>query len=235
MTSTNTPTLHAEVRDTKGSSEARRVRRKGLVPAVCYGHGIDNVNIAIDPQEFDKLMEQPSELNTVFEVQLDDGETLEHLMLRDYQVDPVSRFLTHADLVAIDPSQPIRVRIPIETRGEAEGVKVGGRLQFIRRDVEVFAPPTDIPQSVSVDVSHLEPDDAIMANELEYPDNVEPAHKIDYAVIRIQMPREEIVTTVAPATTAAVTPTTEEEEGEAVEGEEEEAEGVDSGAEPPGA
>lgn len=233
MASASTPTLNATVRETKGTSNARRLRKQGLVPAVCYGHGIDNVNIAIDPQEFDKLMETPSELNTVFKVDLSDGETLENIMLRDYQVDPVSRLLTHADLVAIDPNEPIRVRVPIDARGEAEGVKVGGRLQLIRREVEVFAPPSDIPQSVSVDVSHLQPDDAIMAFELEYPEGVEPAHKIDYAVIRIQMPREEIVTTVAPATTAAVTPTTEE--GEEVEGEEAEGEGVDSDAEPPGA
>ncbi len=224
----STPTLKATVREAKGKGEARRVRRRGQIPAVCYGHGIDNITIALDPKEFDKLAEQQVAMNTVFQVELDDGETVENLMLRDYQVEPVTRELMHADFVAINPEEPLRVSIPIEAYGEAEGVKIGGRLHFIRRTVDVFAPVDDIPESLKVDVSYLMPDDAVMTDELEYPDNVEPAHTTDYAVIRIQMPRKEIVTTVAPATTAAVTPTTEEEmegeEGAEVEGEEVEGE-----------
>lgn len=238
MASTSTPTLNAARRDAGGSAEAKRLRKRGLVPAVCYGHGIDNISVAVDPNEFDKLLEQPHELNTVFNVALDDGETVEHVMLRDYQVEPITRQLMHADFVAVDPDEPLRVRIPIEPEGEPEGVQLGGRLHFIRRTVEVFAPPSNIPESVSVDVSHLMPDDAIMADELDYPDDVEPAHAVDYAVLRIQMPREEIVTTTAPTTTAAVTPTTEEEAEEAaeeaVEGEEE-GEEMPPAAEAPGA
>ena len=232
MATQGTPTLQASRRDAKGTAQARRVRKEGLVPAVCYGHGIEeNLNIALDPKEFDKLLEQPRELNTVFEVALDDGEKLENIMLRDWQVEPMSRQLMHADFVAIDPEQPLRVQVPIKPEGEAEGVKIGGRLHLIRRTVEVFAPPTEIPESISVDVSHLMPDDAIMADDLEYPEGVEPSHKVDYAIVRIQMPRKEIVTTVAPATTAAVTPTTEEEEAEGEEGVEVEGEEGEEAAE----
>ncbi len=241
MASDTTLTLNATVRDPDGSSGAKQVRDSGLVPAVCYGHGIDNTTIALEPTEFDKIVEQPNGLNTVVEIELDNGETLEHLLLRDYQVEPVKRVLQHADFVAIDPEQPIEVKVPIEPEGEAEGVKIGGRLHFIRREVTVYAPPTEVPESIPVDVTDLTPDDAIMADDLDYPDNVEPAHKVDYAVLRIQMPREELVVGEAAATTAATTPTTEEEleegeelpEGEEAEGEEDE--GAGAAARAPGA
>ncbi len=228
MASESMPTLKATVRDEAGTGPARRVRQEGLVPCICYGHGIDNINLAIDPVEFDKLSETKRELNAVFHIEVDGGETIEHVMLRDYQIHPVGRQLIHADLVSVDPDKPIRVKIPLETEGEAEGVKVGGRVHFVRRGVDVFARPLEIPESITADVTHLGPDDSITADELDYPEGVEPAHKVDYAVIRIQMPRKKLVTTAAPAATAAVTPTTEE--GEAGE------EGAEEGeAQPPGA
>ncbi len=235
MAANTTPTLNATVREGTGTGPARRVRQEGLVPCICYGHGIDNLNLAIDPAEFDKLSETERGLNTVFHVEVEGGDKLEHIMLRDYQIDPVGRQLIHADLVAVDPKKPLRVKIPVEPEGEAEGVKVGGRLQFVRRNVEVFVPPSNIPESITVDVSHLGPEDAIMADDLEYPESVEPSHKVDYALLRIQMPREEIVTTAGPTATAAVTPTTEEGEEieEGAEGAEEEGAGAE--AKPPGA
>ena len=244
MATEETPTLTAKVRDPEGTSGAKAVRRRGKVPAVCYGHGIDNTPIEVDPNEFDKIVEQPRGLNTVIEIELDNGDKLENLLLRDYQVEPSTRVLQHADFVAIDPDQQIRVRVPIKPEGEAEGVKEGGRLQFVHRDVEVFVSPTEVPESIPVDVTELTPDGSIGTDELEYPDGVEPAHKTDYAVLRIQMPREEIVTAEPTATTAATTPTTEEEEEllegeEAPEGEEaeegEEEEGAVPGAQAPGA
>ena len=234
MAAQTTLTLNATLRETTGSAEARRVRKQGLVPAICYGHGIDNLNVAVDPKEFEKITEQPNELNTVFALDIEGSDTVEYVMLRDYQVHPVKRTLTHADFVSVDPEAPINVIVPLEAEGEAQGVKEGGRLHFIRRGVAVMAPPAQIPQALTVDVSHLGPDDAIMADDIDYPEGVEPAHDIDYAVIRVQMPREEIVVGTAPTTTAAVTPTTEEgEEGAEEEGAEEE--GVDASAMPPGA
>lgn len=238
MASETTPTIKASVRDPDGTSGAKQIRSQGMVPAVCYGHGIDNVTIAVERTEFDKIVEQPHGLNTLVDIELDGGEKLENLLLRDYQVEPVKRTLQHADFVAVDPDEPIRVAVPIEPEGEAEGVRMGGRLQFVHREVEVFVPPSEIPEGISVDVDHLTPDDAIMADDLEYPEGVEPAHKVDFAVLRIQMPREEMVVGEAPTTTAATTPTTEEEGEEVPEEEAEEAEeeeGPGAAARAPGA
>ncbi len=236
----STPTLKAQLRDSTGSSGARRIRSEGLVPAVCYGFDIENVAIALDPLELEKITETPHGLNTVIDIELDNGEKLESLLLRDYQVEPIKRTLQHADFVAINPEEPIEVKIPVEAEGEAPGVREGGRLHFIRREVAVWAPPKEIPEAITADVTELGPDDAITADDLDYPDSVEPAHKIDYAVIRIQMPREEIVAPTPAAATAATTPTTEEElaEGEEPvegEGEEGEEEGAGEGAQAPGA
>lgn len=238
MASNQSPTLNATVRQAGGKGAAKRVRREGLVPAVCYGFDTENLTIAVDPLEFDKIVEQPTGLNTPVTLELDDGQKVENVLLRDYQIDPVKRNLTHADFVAVDPNEPLRVKVPLKTEGESEGEKIGGRVHLIRREVEVLALPGKIPEALVVDVTGLGPEDAIMADDLEYPEDVEPAHTVDYALVRIQMPRAKIETVVAPAGTAAVTPTTEEGEeleGEAAEGAEGEEEGEPAGAAPPGA
>lgn len=224
MATTEIPTLKATVRKESGTGSSRRVRAEGLVPAICYGYKVDNVSLAVDPLEFEKVTEQARGLNSLLNIELDTGDMLENVMIRDYQVDPVKRNLIHADFVAVDPDKPLKVKIPLETEGESEGAQMGGRVHLIRREVAVVAPPSKIPEALVADVTGLGPDEAIMADDLEYPEGVEPAHSVDYAIVRIQMPRAKIVTAVAPSATAAVTPTTEEgEEGE--EGAEEAAEG----------
>lgn len=219
MATEGTPTLNATVREGTGKGVARKLRAQGMIPAICYGAGIENISISIDPDEFDKIKERPKEINTVFDVALDNGKKVENVMLRNYQVDPVRRKVIHADLISVNMEEPIKVKVPIETRGKAEGVKMGGRLRFIHPHVEVMARPNDIPTSVSVDVSDLSVDGAIRASDLEYPEGVEPFFKVDYAVVRIQMPRAKMVTA---ATTAAAALALEEEgeEGEGEEGEE---------------
>lgn len=222
MAATSTPTLNATLRDTEGTRDAKRLRKAGMVPGICYGHGVDeNISIAVDPKEFDKLTEQPKRLNTVFNIELDNGNVLENVMLRDWQVAPMSRKLMHADLVVVDPDKPIRAKIPLAAEGEAEGVKMGGRIHFIRRGVDVIAPPRYLPEVLVANVDGLGPDEAIMADDLVYPENVEPAHSINFAIVRIQMPRKALK---KPGAVTAVAEVAEGVEGEEVEGEVEETE-----------
>ncbi len=231
MATNEIPTLKATVRTESGTGSSRRVRAEGLVPAICYGFQIENVSLAVDPLEFEKVTEQPRGLNSLLNLELDNGESIENVMIRDYQVHPVKRTLNHADFVAVDPDKPLKVKIPLRTEGESEGAQMGGRVHLIRREVAVVAPPAKIPEALVADVTGLGPDEAIMADDLEYPEGVEPAHTVDYALVRIQMPRAKIVTAVAPAATAAITPTTEEgEEAEEAEAAEEGGEEAASGA-----
>ncbi|RAL24640.1 50S ribosomal protein L25 [Lujinxingia litoralis] len=192
MASKNNPTLNATVRAESGKGVARKLRAQGLIPAICYGSTTDNVSLAMDPAEFDKIMDTKLQINSVFNIALDNGTTIENVMLRDYQFDPIRRVVIHADLVAVDMDVPVEVKVPIEPTGRAKGVRMGGRLRIIQPDVKVAARPGDIPEAIVIDVTELAPEGAIMAGELSYPEGVEPAFKMDYALIRIQMPRKKV-------------------------------------------
>ena len=193
MATESTPTLNATVRNATGKGIARRLRAEGLIPAICYGRSVESISLAINPTEFEKITETATELNTVFELELDNGEKVSNVMLRDYQVDPLRRVVTHADLVVVSPEEPLKVRVPISATGKAKGVAMGGRLRFIKPFVEVFAKPFEVPSEIVVDVTNLTVEGAIMASELELPEGVEPAYKMDHALVRIQMPRKKAV------------------------------------------
>ncbi len=210
------PTLNAAVREGSGKGIARKLRAEGLVPGICYGRGMDNIRLAIDPDEFDKIKERPQEVNTVFQLSLDNGDVVENVMLRDYQFHPVRRVLTHVDLIAVSMEEPLVVSVPVTTRGKAKGVAMGGRLRFIQPVVPVSCTPDNIPEVISVDVTELTPDGAIMASELDYPENVEPSFKMDFAIIRIQMPRKKKL----PGAAAEAVEEPEEGAAEETEGEE---------------
>ncbi|TXD36812.1 50S ribosomal protein L25 [Lujinxingia vulgaris] len=192
MASKNKPTLNATVRAESGKGVARKLRAQGLIPAICYGTNTENISLAMDPAEFDKIMDTKRQINSVFNVALDNGTTVENVMLRDYQFDPIRRVVIHADLVVVDMDTPVQVSVPIEPTGRAKGVRMGGRLRVIQPVVKVAARPDDIPEEIVVDVTELAPDGAIMASELTYPEGVEPAYKMDYALLRIQMPRKKV-------------------------------------------
>jgi len=189
MASKNKPTLNATVRAESGKGVARKLRAQGLIPAICYGTNTENISLAMDPAEFDKIMDTKLAINSVFNIALDNGTTVENAMLRDYQFDPIRRVVTHADLVVVDMDTPVQVSVPIEPTGRAKGVRMGGRLRVIQPVVKIAACPGDIPEEIVVDVTELAPDGVIMAADLTYPEGVEPAYKMNYALVRIAMPR----------------------------------------------
>jgi large subunit ribosomal protein L25 len=148
-------TVSAEVRETRGKNEARRTRRRGLIPAVLYGSYQDPVSVAVSPKEILQILRSSTGYNTIFNLAVNGGETTP-VMVVDDQVDPIKGNLLHADLKRIDLSKRLRVSVPVGTAGEAKGVKVqGGLLEVISRAVEIECVPDEIPEHFVVDVSDL--------------------------------------------------------------------------------
>ncbi len=235
------PTLEVETRGDTGTSASNKVRANNLIPGVCYGGDTESFPIKLDPEDLRDILDEGHGRNTVFQVETDNDRAFDYVLLRDFQFDPVKRILTHVDLFVVDPDRTIEIDVPVAPYGEAEGVRVGGRLQVLRPEVPVECTPKTIPDEIEVDVSELGPEDAISASDLEYPDGVEPGYETDYAVIRIMMPRTGVVGLEPEGPEAEdEEEEVEAEEAEEVEGEEaEEAEGADegpgSGASAPGA
>ena len=148
-------TVSAEVRQSRGKNEARRTRRRGLIPAVVYGSFQDPVSVAVSPKEILQILRSNTVYNTIFDLAISGGETTP-VMLVDDQVDPIKGNLLHADLKRIDLSKRLRVGVPVMTHGEAKGVKQqGGLLEVITRAVEIECIPDEIPEHFTVDVTEL--------------------------------------------------------------------------------
>jgi large subunit ribosomal protein L25 len=148
-------TVAAEVRGTRGKNEARRTRRRGLIPAVVYGSFQDPVSVALSPKELLQILRSNTGYNTIFNLAVNGGETTP-CMVVDEQFDPVKGNLLHADLKRIDLTKRLRVSVPVTTAGEPKGVKQqGGLLEVVSRSVEIETIPDEIPESFVVDVTEL--------------------------------------------------------------------------------
>jgi len=157
----------ANKRDSRGKNEARRLRVKGLAPAVMYGSGQEVLALSVDPKRILKILHSQAGHNTIFNVAVEDGETTP-VMIVDWQLDPVKENLLHVDLKRIDLTKRLRVSVPIRTQGEALGVKQqDGLLEIITREVEIECLPNEIPQYFTIDVTELMMGQARRASEVQ--------------------------------------------------------------------
>src|ERR1041384_6782737 len=131
-------TLEAKKRDGRGKNEARRLRVSGQIPAVVYGARKEGqlpegVPVAVDPKEVLRILHSESGANTLINLKLDGGES--RVMVRDYQLDPITHQLLHADFYQLAMDKAITVPVPVIVKGEAGG---GGQT---RGGARVLAPP----------------------------------------------------------------------------------------------
>ena len=194
-------TLAARVRDGAGKGSARRLRAQGLVPAVVYGRHLDTpVHIAVDPIEVKKAIATPHKLNTLLTLQLD-GQPERLVLLKDYQQDPLSREMLHADFIDVHENEQIKVNVPLVLTGRPVGVTEGGILSQSRRELEVYALPSAIPEKIEADVTNLKIAQSLHINEVKLPEGVRVKTQVNYTIAVVSVPEKE---EVAPAPAAAV-------------------------------
>jgi large subunit ribosomal protein L25 len=186
----------AERRDSKGKGPARRLRQKGLIPAVVYGGKSTPTHLAVDPAQLMKAIETPHRFNTVLTLKLDGGE--KHVLFKDYTVDPVSRKLLHADFLEVKLDQPVKVEVPVVTTGHAVGQTEGGILSIAAHEIVLEALPAKIPVKIEVDVTNLKIGQSIHVSELKAPEGCKFRFATDYVVAFVAVPeKEEVVAPVA--------------------------------------
>ena len=166
--------IKAAVRNEKGKGSARKLRSKKIIPAVLYGHKVDPVMLTIENSEIVKAFKTGDDTNLI-KVQIDNqGKKDEKLvMIRETQRHPVKNNILHLDLFAVNVKEKIHAPVHIRITGESPGVKLGGILRQIVREIEVRALPTEIPQHFEVDISNLEIGDSLQVSDLNTPDNVQ--------------------------------------------------------------
>ncbi len=145
----------AEVRESRGKNEARRTRKRGMVPGVVYGAFKDPVAVSVSPKSIQSILRSKSGHNTIFNLDIQGGESTP-VMVVDEQYDPVKSHLLHVDMKRIDLEKRLRVTVPVSVQGDAKGIKLqGGLLEIVTRSVEIECLPDEIPGQFVVDVSEL--------------------------------------------------------------------------------
>jgi len=198
--------VDVEVRTQSGKSGAHKVRAAGKVPGVLYGHKQPPVLIAFDERQLLKSMDKEKRRNTVFALKLNGGES-ETVMIREAQIDPISRRLVHLDFLRISPDDEVHVTVPLVLTGKAVGLQDGGQLHQSVHELRVAAKPAAIPSRVEVDVTHLKIGDALHVSDLKLAAGVRALIDAKDALASVVAPRadktEVAATEAAPAEGAA--------------------------------
>ena len=183
-------TIDVKPRHETGKNANRRLRAEGKVPAVVYGLQLPTVPIEVDRRTLVHLLREGSGENAIFLLQVADSDEKRHTMIRELQVDPIDRTILHVDFQRINLSEKVRVHVPIELVGTPEGVKTeDGILDFILRELEVECLPTDIPEHLELDVSHLHVGDTAEAGAVVLPPGVELLEEPDRVVVAVNIAR----------------------------------------------
>jgi large subunit ribosomal protein L25 len=188
--------LEAVKREGRGKNEANRLRAAGQIPAVVYGRRRDgakvpdSVAVGVDPKALLRILHSESGANTLISLKFDGGES--RVMVKEYQLDPVTNQLLHADFYQLAMDKAIVVTVPILVKGESRGVKVqGGLLDFVTREIQVQCLPADIPEHIDVDVTELMLNQSIRLRDLPQSDKWKALTDGDTMLVHVVMPKAE--------------------------------------------
>ncbi len=199
--------INAEKREATGSANSRRLRHDGKFPGILYSQGKEGVNVAINEHEYDqKLKGHPSE-NMILDLDLEGKK--HKVLLREVQHDALTGRVLHVDFNEVAKGQKLRVPVSVELVGEAEGVKAGGVLETLVHHVEVECIPSNLPETIVYDVSHLNVGDHASVSDLD----------VDTDKVTILTPGDVAIANVAAPRVVADVTEEEGEEGEAAESE----------------
>ncbi|QDE70053.1 MULTISPECIES: 50S ribosomal protein L25/general stress protein Ctc [Myxococcus] len=185
--SVNTSTLEAKPREGSGKGVARRLRAQGLIPAVVYGKHLEKpVHISVDPKAVRQAINTPHKFNTLIQIKVEGGDR--QVLLKDYQMEPVTRAILHADFLDVRANEQVKVNVPLVLSGRAQGVADGGLLTQARREIEVWSLPGAIPERIEVDVTPMKIAEVLHINDVKLPEGVSVKTNVNYTLAVISAP-----------------------------------------------
>jgi len=152
--------LEVQEREDLGSRRSRRLRAQGLIPGVLYGKGHSRA-IVVSERELRTAMTGPSGLHAILDVVLEGQKTVHPSILADYEQDPIRGTISHIDLREVRLDQAINAIVTVQLVGESVGVKAGGVLSLVTRELHVEALPANVPEHIDLDISALEVGDVL--------------------------------------------------------------------------
>jgi len=213
--------LQVKERERRGSRDARRLRREGMIPGVLYGNGKESFAISVPERELRRVLTGAGGLHAILDVVLEGHKTTHASILKDYQQDPIRGHISHVDLHEVRLDQPIQASVTVQLIGEPAGAKEGGVLSQVQREINVEALPMEIPEHIDLDVSGMAIGDTLRLVDLA------PMEGVTY----LDNPEETVLASVGLPTRVEEPEPEEAEEGEELpEGEVPEGEEAPEGA-----
>jgi large subunit ribosomal protein L25 len=165
-------TIKAEMRQGRGKNDARRLRANGKIPVMIYGGDGETIAATARLADLAAIIRSRTGASTIFKVAIDGEET--EVMFHDRQIDPLKGRMIHADLKRIVRGQKLEVTVPLELVGEPVGVRIeGGLLDRVLHEIEIRCRPSQIPQSVEVDVSNLHAKEVLHVGDIKVDEEIE--------------------------------------------------------------
>src|SRR5690242_20412208 len=188
--------VQAKLRDGRGKNDARRARREGMVPLTVYGGDGGTVSALAPLAELAAILRSESGRNTIFTIDVE-GVGASEVMFHDRQIDPVRGRLIHADLARLVKGQKIEVTVPLHLIGEPIGVREKqGVLEQIIREIEIRCEPREIPDSLDVDVSHLDVHELLHVSDIKVAEGVEILTDAEQVIATVGIVKEEVAPVV---------------------------------------
>jgi large subunit ribosomal protein L25 len=160
--------VKAKVREETGKSAARRYRREGLIPAEYYTHGGKNQHLLVDRKTFEHML---SGGHGIIQLEIEGQKKKIQCFIKDIQYDPINGHVLHVDFQGVRKGEKIVVKVPLVLTGTAAGVKAGGVLEHIIRELEIECLPKDLPEQLEWDITDMKLGDVLRVQDLHF-DNI---------------------------------------------------------------
>ena len=195
--------IEVEKRTETGKNACHRLRAKDLIPAVLYGghSGAESLPPSVPRKDLLALFRKGLHQNAVFRVHVKGADEQPHVMVRDVMLSPLRRELVHLDFVRVLLDRKLKVKVPVETVGIAAGVKLGGLLDVVTRELEVECLPADIPATIEADVTALDAGGVLRVADLALGEKIQVLGDPDRVIAHVVTHKtEEAAAEAAPAT-----------------------------------
>ncbi len=177
--------LKASQREAVGNGSSRVLRRDGKIPAILYGPNTEPIKLSIDKLELEPIFKSGAVAQKLLKLQIEGADDTRNVMIKEMQRHPVSHNLLHLDLYEVSMDHKIKVMVPVVTTGKCVGVEMGGMLQLIRRELEVFCLPDRIPEKITIDITDLDIGDSFHVEDLELEGEVEIPADVNFTILTI--------------------------------------------------
>lgn len=179
-------------REKTGKETAKKLRKNGLIPAIVYGVHTLPIPIVVKFNELEKIFNKYKEETLLFNLEIINEEVIKkQAIIKDYQIHPVTDQIIHIDFLVIEEAKPIEIEVPLEFVGKPVGVSKGGILEILKHEVTVECLPTQIPDKIIVEISHLDIGDVLHVKDLKVSEEIKIKDSPDETLVTIVAEKEE--------------------------------------------